>query len=325
MKSGGSMKTLAVLCVALLAAMGGVADAQQYPNRPVRMFVGYPAGGGADALARLTATHLSETLGQQVVVENRAGAGGTLAADAVAKAPPDGYTLLFGETGLLIAPAIYASLPFDPVRSFAAVGSVCALPLVVVANPALPAKNAAELVALLKANPGKFSYASPGVGTVHHLAMELFRTQAGFDYVHVPYKGASALIPDLVSGQIALGVLSAPPALAQVKSGKLRAIALTSPVRLAGAPDWPALADTLPGFDASPRLFVLAPTGTPGAIISRLDAAIKAMLAKPAVLESLNAQGATAAPAGAEELGVFVAAEVRKWAPVAKASGAKAQ
>jgi tripartite-type tricarboxylate transporter receptor subunit TctC len=325
MKAGGSMKTLAVLVVALLAATGGVADAQQYPNRPVRMFVGYPAGGGADALARLTATHLSEALGQQVIVENRAGAGGTLAADAVAKAQPDGYTLLFGETGLLIAPAIYASLPFDPVRSFAAVGSVCVLPLVVVASPSVPAKNAAELIALLKANPGKYSYASPGVGTVHHLAMELFRTQAGFDYVHVPYKGASALIPDLVSGQIPLGVLSAPPALAQVKSGKLRAIALTSPVRLAGAPDWPALADTLPGFDASPRLFVLAPAGTPATIIIRLDAAIKAMLAKPAVLESLNAQGATAAPAGAEELGAFIAAEVRKWAPVAKASGAKAQ
>lgn len=319
------MKAFLAVLLALAAAFVGVAQAQQYPNRPIRMFVGYPAGGGADALARLTATHLSEALGQQVVVDNRAGAGGTLAADAVAKAQPDGYTLLFGETGLLIAPAIYASLPFDAVKSFAAVGSVCALPLVVVANPALPVKNAAELVALLKANPGKYSYASPGVGTVHHLAMELFRTQAGFEYVHVPYKGASALIPDLVSGQIALGVLSAPPALAQVKSGKLRAIALTSPVRLAGAPEWPALADTLPGFDASPRLFVLAPAGTPGAIISRLDAAIKAMLAKPAVLESLNAQGATPAPAGAEELGAFIAAEVRKWAPVAKASGAKAQ
>ena len=319
------MKAFLAALLALTAAFVGVAQAQQYPNRPIRMFVGYPAGGGADALARLTATHLSEALGQQVVVDNRAGAGGTLAADAVAKAQPDGYTLLFGETGLLIAPAIYASLPFDPVKSFAAVGSVAVLPLVVVANPAVPAKNAAELVALLKANPGKYSYASPGVGTVHHLAMELFRTQAGFDYVHVPYKGASALIPDLVSGQIPLGVLSAPPALAQVKSGKLRAIALTSPVKLAGAPEWPALADTLPGFDASPRLFVLAPAGTPGAVIARLDAAIKAILAKPAVLESLNAQGATAAPAGAEELGTLIAAELRKWAPVAKASGAKAQ
>ena len=319
------MKAFLAALLALTAAFVGVAQAQQYPNRPIRMFVGYPAGGGADALARLTATHLSEALGQQVVVDNRAGAGGTLAADAVAKAQPDGYTLLFGETGLLIAPAIYASLPFDPAKSFAAVGSVAVLPLVVVANPAVPAKNAAELVALLKANPGKYSYASPGVGTVHHLAMELFRTQAGFDYVHVPYKGASALIPDLVSGQIALGVLSAPPALAQVKSGKLRAIALTSPVKLAGAPEWPALADTLPGFDASPRLFVLAPAGTPGAVIARLDAAIKAILAKPAVLESLNAQGATAAPAGAEELGTLIAAELRKWAPVAKASGAKAQ
>jgi len=325
MKSGGGMKSIVAVILALCATWLGVANAQPYPNRPIRLLVGYPAGGGADALARLTATHLSEALGQQVVVDNRAGAGGTLAADAVAKAQPDGYTLLFGETGLLIAPAIYASLPFDPVKSFAPVGSVCVLPLVVVANPAVPAKNAQELVALLKANPGKYSYASPGVGTVHHLAMELFRTQAGFDYVHVPYKGASALIPDLVSGQIPLGVLSAPPALAQAKSGKVRAIALTSPVRLAGAPDWPALADTLPGFDASPRLFVLAPAGTPGPVVARLDAAIKAMLAKPAVQESLNAQGATAAPAGADELGALIVAELRKWGPVAKASGAKAQ
>jgi tripartite-type tricarboxylate transporter receptor subunit TctC len=319
------MKTIAAVLFALIATVGGNAHPQQYPTRPIRLLVGYPAGGGADALARLTATHLSEALGQQVIVDNRAGAGGTLAADAVAKAQPDGYTLLFGETGLLIAPAIYASLPFDAVKSFAAVGSVCVLPLVVVVNPAVPARNAAELVALLKANPGKYSYASPGVGTVHHLAMELFRTQAGFDYVHVPYKGASAFIPDLVSGQIPLGILSAPPALAQVKSGKVRAIALTSPVKVAGAPDWPALADTLPGFDASPRLFVLAPAGTPGQVIARLDAAIKGMLAKPAVLEALNAQGATAAPAGPEELGAFIAAEVRKWGPVARSSGAKAQ
>ena len=316
------MKMVAWLLGALLVA--GAADGQPYPNRPVRLLVGYPAGGGADALARLTATHLGEALGQQFVVENRAGAGGTLAADAVAKAAADGYTLLFGETGLLIAPAVYASLPFDPVKSFAAVGAVCALPLVVVANTAVPVKTAAELIALLKANPGKYSYGSPGFGTVHHLAMELFRIQAGVDFVHVPYKGAALIIPDLVSGQIPLAILSAPAALAQVKAGKLRAIALTSPVKLAGAPDWPALADTLAGFDASPRLFVLAPAGTPAAVIARLDAAIKGMLAKPAVLETLAAQGATPSPAGADELAAFIAAEVRKWGVIARQSGAKA-
>ena len=317
-----AIKLLTTLALGLCAV---AAQAQPYPIKPVRLLVGYPAGGGADALARLTATHLGEALGQQVVVENRAGAGGTLAADAVAKAAPDGYTLFFAETGYLIAPAVYASVPYDPIKSFAPVGSVCSLPLVVVVNGAVPAKNAAELIALLKASPGKYNYASPGIGTVHHLAMELFRKQAGVEIVHVPYKGASLLIPDLVSGLIPLGVLSAPPALAQVRSGKLRAIALTSPVKLAAAPEWPALADTLPGFDASPRLFVLAPAGTPPAIVARLDAAIKAMLLKPAVLETLAAQGATAVAAGAEELGVIIAAEVRKWSTVARESGAKVQ
>jgi tripartite-type tricarboxylate transporter receptor subunit TctC len=311
--------SLAILTTIVPAAM-----AQPYPNRPLRLLVGYAAGGGADALARLTATHVGEALGQPVVVENRAGAGGTLAADAVAKATADGYTLLFGETGLLIAPAVYASLPFDPIKNFAPVSGVTALPLVIVVNPAVPAKSAAELIALVKASPGKYSYASPGVGTVHHLAMELLKKSAGLDYVHVPYKGASAIIPDLVSGQIPLGVLSAPPALAQSRAGKLRALALTSPVKVAGA-DWPALADTLPGFDASPRLFVLAPAGTPAPVVARLDGAVKAMLAKPAVVEALTAQGATPAPAGPEELGAFMAAEVRKWGVVARDAGAKAQ
>ncbi len=319
------MKSIIAVLASVLALGSAQVWPQAYPNKPVRMLVGYAAGGGADALARLTATHLAEALGQQVLVENRAGAGGTLAADAVAKASADGYTLLFGETGLLIAPAVYASVPFDPIKSFAPVGSVCALPLVVVANPSVPARNTAELVALLKANPGKYSYASPGVGTVHHLAMELFKKQGGFDFVHVPYKGAAPIIPDLIGGQIPLAILSAPPALAQARAGKLKAIALTSPVKLAGAPDWPALADTFPGFDASPRLFVLAPAGTPPAIIARLDAALKAMLAKPVVQETLVAQGATAVPASAEELGAFMAAEVRKWSVVARESGAKAQ
>jgi len=318
-------KTLKLLLAAGLLAASALACAQPYPSRPIRMYVGYAAGGGADALARLTATQIGETLGQTIVVENRPGAGGTLAADALAKAPADGYTLYFADTSILIAPAVYASVPYDPVKSFAPVAAVATLPLVVVANNQVPAKNAAELIALLKANPGKYSYATPGVGTVHHLAMEMFRKQAGFEYVHVPYKGATAFIPDLVSGQIPLGILSAPPALAQVKAGKLKAIAVTGPAKIAGATEWPSLADTLPGFDASPALFVLAPAGTPAPVVNRLEAAVKAMLAKPAVQENLAAQGALGMNAGADELGKFIAAEVRKWGTVAKDSGAKVQ
>jgi tripartite-type tricarboxylate transporter receptor subunit TctC len=310
---------------ALLLAGAALAGAQTYPSRPIRLFVGYAAGGGADALARLTALQLGDALGQAVVVENRPGAGGTLAADALAKSPADGYTLYFADTAVLIAPAVYATVPYDPLKSFAPVAAVATLPLVVVANLQVPARNAAELIALLKANPGKYSYASPGIGTVHHLAMELFRKQAGFDYVHVPYKGATAFIPDLESGQIPLGILSAPPALAQVKAGKIRAIAVTSRVKIAGAADWPALADTLPGFDASPALFILAPAGTPAAVIAKLEAAVGAMLAKPAVLEILAAQGATPMHAGSAALGKFIAAEVRKWGAVAREAGAKVQ
>ena len=310
---------------ACLLGWAVLAGAQTYPNRPIRMFVGYAAGGGADALARLTATHIGETLGQSVVVENRPGAGGTVAADALAKAPADGYTLYFADTAVLIAPSVYPSVPYDPVKSFAPVAAVATLPLVVVTNPQVPAKNATELIALLKANPGKYSYGSPGIGTVHHLAMELFRKQGGFEYVHVPYKGATAFIPDLVSGQLPVGILSAPPALAQVKAGKVRAIAITSPAKIAGAGEWPALADTLPGFDASPALFIVAPAGTPAPVVSRLEAAVKAMQAKPAVQEALNAQGALPMNAGADELGRFIGGEVRKWSTIARDAGAKAQ
>src|SRR5688572_11663616 len=184
--------------------------------------VGYSAGGGADALARLVASKMSEGLGQQVLVENRPGAGATIAAAAVASAPPDGYTLFFADTALLIAPSIYQKLGFDPVKSFAPVSGACTTPLVVVVNPGLKAQNIGELIALLKADPGRQGYGSPGIGTVHHLAMETFQRQAGVSMVHVPYKGASAIVPDLISGQIRIGIISASPALAQAKAGRLR-------------------------------------------------------------------------------------------------------
>ena len=307
--------------VGLLVA--SAVHAQSFPAKPIRMLVGYSAGGGADALARLVAQKMSDTLGQQVLVENRPGAGATLAADALAKAAPDGYTVYFADSAILIAPAIYPKLPFDPLTSFSPVGGAVTTPLVVVVNPGIAAKNTQELISLLKSEPGKYSYGSPGVGTVHHLAMELFKKQAGVNIVHVPYKGASAIVPDVISGQLPIAIMSAPPALAQSKAGRLRPIALTSPVKFAGAPDWPALADTLPGFDAAPRLFILAPAGTPSGVISVLNNSLKTSLT--ALTDAFAAQGAAADYSTPQELGQRIADEVRKWAQVAKDAGAKAE
>jgi tripartite-type tricarboxylate transporter receptor subunit TctC len=305
------------------AAMAATAWAQAYPSKPIRMLVGYSAGGGADALARVVAAKLSDVLGQQVLVDNRPGAGATLAAEAVAKAAPDGYTLYFADTAILIAPSVYAKVAYDPIQSFTPVGGVASLPLVFVVNPSVPAATARELIALLKANPGKYSYGSSGVGTVHHLAFELFKKQAGVEVVHVPYKGAAPIVPDLLSNQIPLAIISATPALAQAKTGKLRPIALSSPVKLASAPDWPIMADTLPGFDASPRLFVLAPADTPAAIVNQLNAGLKEILGLPDVRDAFDKQGATATWNTPDALRSEIGAEVRKWSAIAKESGAK--
>ncbi len=318
------MTRIARILAALAAlALAAPSHAQQYPNRPIRMLVGYAAGGGADALARVVAGKLGDALGQPVAVDNRPGAGATIAADALAKSAPDGYTLYFADTAILIAPAVYAKLAYDPVKSFAPVGNVVSLPLVFVANPAVPAATAPELIALLKANPGKYSYGSPGFGTVQHFAFELFKKQAGVDVVHIPYKGAAPIVPDLLSGQIPLAIISASPALAQARAGKLKAIALSSPVKLAAAPDWPALADTLPGFDASPRLFILAPAGTPQPIVAQLSEALRKVLVQPDLLENFGKQGATAEWTSPDDLGKQIAAEVRKWASLAKDAGLK--
>jgi tripartite-type tricarboxylate transporter receptor subunit TctC len=315
---------LRALVVAGFALFSSGVVSQAYPTKPVRMLVGYSAGGGADALARLVAGKMSESLGQQVFVENRPGAGATIAASAAASAAADGYTLFFADSALLIAPGIYQKLGFDPVQSFAPVSGACTTPLVVVVNPSLKVQSIAELIALLKAEPGRQSYGTPGIGTVHHLAMETFKRQAGVTMAHIPYKGAAAIVPDLISGQIQIGIISAPPALAQAKAGRLRPLALTSPIKVAGA-DWPALADTLPGFDASPRLFILAPAGTPDSVVSRLNSVLKAALESKELLDAFTAQGAAADWTTPRELGARMAEEARRWAQIAKDAGIKAE
>ena len=307
----------------LVCALSTTVSAQQYPNKPVRMLVGIAPGGGLDSGARLVAAKLSEVLGQQVVVENRAGAGGTIAAAAVAAAPPDGYTLQYAATSLLIAPSLYKKLSFDPVKSFTAVGGVGWEPLVVVVNPGLPVRTTAELIALLKANPGKYNYGSPGVGSVHHLAMEMFRTQAGVNIVHVPYKGAALYLPDLISGVLPIAIASVAASHPQAKAGKLRPIALTRPVKVAIVPDWPTLAESLPGFDASPSFFVVAPAGTPGDVVARLSDALRTAVSADDLKRSFQAQGATAEFVAPEALAAIIQNDVRKWSKVAAESGAK--
>ena len=299
--------------------------AQDYPLRPVRMLVGYPPGGGMDTISSVIAPKLSESLGQQFVVENRPGASGGVAAEALVKSAPDGHVLMVAESGTLALPAVNPKVTLDPVKQFAPVGSICTLPMAFVVNVDFPARSVAELIRELKAHSGKYSYASPGVGSLQHLAFELFQRQAGVSAVHVPYKGASAMMPDIMSGQVPIGVISALAASGPTKAGRIRTLAVTSPQRLPTNPDWPAMAETLPGFSAAPSVFLVAPPGTPGAVIQKLSTALRAALNAPDVLENLVKQGATAAPGTPAQLGVQMAEETKRWAAVVKDAGIKTE
>jgi tripartite-type tricarboxylate transporter receptor subunit TctC len=225
--------------------------------------VGYSAGGGVDAVARLLGVRLSAVLGQQVLVENRTGATGLIAADLVAKAPPDGYTLMMGDSALLIAKLLQPKMGIDPLTSFKPVAGAFISPLMIVTGNDFPAKTPAELVTLLKAHPARYSFATSGVGTVQHLGFEMLKQSTGTFVVHVPYRGAAQIVPDVIGGQVPIGVVSATAAMAQAKAGKLRALALMNTAKLEGAEGVAPLADALPGFDVAPRIFVLAPAGTP--------------------------------------------------------------
>ena len=311
------------LLLLLLFPLGVLA--QDYPTRAVRLLVGYPPGGGMDAIGRVLAPKLAEALGQQFVVENRPGASGGVAAEALAGANPDGHVLMLAESGTLALPSVNPKVTFDPARQFAPVGGVCMLPMAFVVNAAFPAASTRELIALLKASPGKYSYASPGVGTLQHLAFALFQRQAGVEAVHVPYKGAAAMMPDLISGQVPIGVISAIAAAGPTRAGRIRSLAVTSPQRLASAPDVPAMAETLPGFSAAPNVFVVAPAGASSNIVLKLNAAIRGALASREVEENFAKQGATPTPGTPEELRAQILDEVRRWAAVVKDAGIKVE
>lgn len=312
----------AVIALILALACSGT-FAQDYPARPVRVLVGYAPGGGMDAIARLLAPKLSEALGQQFVIENRPGASGGVAAEALVNSAPDGYVLMAAESGTLALPAVNPNVKLDPVRQFAPVGGICMLPMAFVVHPAFPAKDTQELIAALKAAPGKHGYASPGVGTLQHLAFELFKRSAGVDALHIPYKGAAAMMPDIMNGQVPIGVVSVLAAIGPSRAGRIRTLAVTSPARLPSAPDWPTMAETLPGFSAAPNVFLVAPAGTPNAVIQKVSAATRAAVASKDLEENFAKQGATPTPSSPAELGAQIAEEVKRWAGVVRDSGIK--
>jgi tripartite-type tricarboxylate transporter receptor subunit TctC len=316
------LRTLLACALALAAPL---ATAQSYPTKPLRLLVGYAAGGGVDAMARMLASRLPPLLGQQVVVENRAGASGVIAADAVAKSAPDGYTLLVGESALLIAPYLQTRANLDPIKSLTPVAGLFLAPLMIVAGNNVPATNPKELVRLLKANPGKYSYATSGVGTVHHLGFEMMKAQTDTFVLHIPYRGAAQIVPDVISGQVPLGVVSAAAGMAQAKAGRLRAIAMMSTAKLAGAENVPALAEALPGFDMAPRLFLLAPAGTPAPVVEKLNEAVRAVLASPDLALAAAQQGAIPAYMASGPLAADIVRESAEWARIIKAQKISAE
>ena len=311
---------------ALLAAVvfaAGAAHAQ-YPDKPVRVIVPFPAGGGGDILARTMTNRIATELKQAIVIDNRAGAGGNIGAEAAARSAPDGYTLLYGTNGThAINPTLYKKISFDPVKDFVPVSRLTRIAAIVVVNPALPVNSVAELIAYAKANPGKVTFGSAGNGTTSHLAGELFKSTAGVDIVHVPYKGGAAAITDLIGGQINMMIEVMPNAFQFVKSGKVRALAVTTAQRSAVAPDIPTLAESgLPGFEVSAWDGIWAPAGTPPAIVDKLNDAIRRSLEDPALKDALFQRGAEPVPSTPDALGKHVASELERWAKVVRASGA---
>ena len=303
-----------LLGAALASAVPLVHAQSDFPGKPIRLMVGYAAGGGVDTLARMLAARLPAVLGQQVVVENRPGATGMIAADAVARSAADGYTLLLGESGLLIAPHLQTRAVVDPLKALAPVAGAFIAPLMVVAHNDVAASDPASLIDLMRRNPGRLTYATSGVGTVHHLGFEMIKARTGTFVVHVPYRGASQIMPDVISGQVPLGVVSATAGLAQSRGGRVKAIGLMNAARLPGAENVPAFAQVLPGFDVAPRLMVLAPAGTPAAVVDKLDAAMRSVLASAELAQAAAAQGAIPAYMAPTPLAREMQRESSDWA-----------
>jgi tripartite-type tricarboxylate transporter receptor subunit TctC len=308
---------------AALPTVSRSARAQAYPSRPVRIVVGFAAGGGADIFARLIAQSLSERFGQQFIVENRPGGGGNIATEAVVRAPPDGYTLLAVGSNNMINATLYEKLNFDFIRDIALVASIYRVPQVMEVNPSFPAKTLPELIAYAKANPGKINFASAGNGSVAHVTAELFKMMAGVNMQHVPYRGAAPALTDLLSGQVHLMFDNMPSSIEHIRAGRLRPLAVTATARLEGLPDVPTVADFLPGFETSAWAGIGAPKNTPAEIIDQLNRETNAALADPKLKARVADLGGMVFPLSPAEYEKRVAEETEKWGKVVKFSGAR--
>ena len=318
---------MACVVLAALGVLSGNAGAQDYPNKPLRLIVPFPPGGGNDILARSVGQRLAEALGQQIIVDNRGGAGGLIGAELAAKAVPDGYTLFLVSIGnLAFTPALHAKLPYDPVRDFAPVTLLATSAFILVVNPSLPAKSVRELIALAKARPGTLNYASAGQGSSLHMTGEIFKLATGADLVHVAYKGSTPALTDLIGGQVQIMFGTMPATLPQVKAGKLRALGVSGATRSTAARDVPTIAEAgVPGFEVLNWYGIVVPGKTPAAIVQKLNRDLLTTLKSAAMIESLNTQGLEAAGGTPEKFGVFIKSEIAKYAKVVKAAGIRAE
>ena len=298
--------------------------AQPYPAKPIKIIVPFPAGGIADLYARIIGNRIIESWKQPVLIENRPGAGGNIGVDAVAKSPPDGYTLVMGAIGPhAVNVSLFSKMPYDPVRDFAPIALVLEAEGLLVVHPSVPAQSVLDLIAYGRAHPGRLTFASAGMGTASHLAGELFKTMAHVEMTHVPYKGNVPAITDLLAGQTSLLFATMPTVLPHAKAGKLRAIATIGAARSAAAPDLPTVAESLPGFEVNNWIGLFAPAGTPADIVRRWNGEVMRIMKSPDIQARLPGEGARFSPNTPEQFGEFVKAEIAKWAPVVKASGAR--
>ncbi len=313
------------VCILAAIVMPGPAHAQTYPQKPVRIVVGVPAGGTTDVVARLVGQKLGEQMGQQVVIDNRGGAGGNIGAELVARSAPDGYTLFLATIGTMaINPSLYSRMPFDTLRDFAAISQLTSMPQLLVVHPSVPVKNVKELIAYAKRRPGQLTFASGGSGTAIHLAGELFKTMAGVDMVHIAYKGSSPAMTDLIGGQVSLMFDQILTSLPHVQSGRLRGLAVTTEKRSPAVPQIPTIAEAaLPGYAVTTWHGLLAPAGTPRDVVNRLSSEAAKALQNPDVREKFASQGVDPISSTPEQFAALMKSELDKWRRVIAASGTK--